>query len=129
MALTYVDSSAFTKLITEEPEGEALRAALRDRTLTASVLLEVEVVRAAGRYRPDAVARAQELLSAVSLIELDQTIRSRASILHPPSIRSLDAIHLASALALADELDAFITYDARLADAARAHRLDVLTPS
>jgi predicted nucleic acid-binding protein len=65
----------------------------------------------------------------VQSIELDADIAARASGLHPPRLRSLDAVHLASALTLEPELDAFVTYDDRQAAAARGAGLVVESPA
>jgi uncharacterized protein len=77
----------------------------------------------------DASEAVEAVLAGIELIELDDPIARAAGEMHPASLRSLDAIHLASALALGDELAAFVTYDARLADAARSAGLPVIAPS
>ncbi|HWX44028.1 MAG TPA: type II toxin-antitoxin system VapC family toxin [Solirubrobacteraceae bacterium] len=126
--LVYVDSSAFVKLVLPEPETAALLAALEGAArLVAAEVLEVEVLRATRRGGGDlATARAQ--LAAVRMLPLSSAIRTRASELDPPSVRSLDAIHLATALSLAERLDRFCTYDERMALAGRQAGLDVLAP-
>jgi predicted nucleic acid-binding protein len=73
-------------------------------------------------------ARADDVLSALVLVRLDEQVLSRASSFKDPALRALDAIHLATALSLGDDADAFITYDGRLAAAARRRRLKVLHP-
>lgn len=128
--LLYCDSSALVKLVAVEPESDALQEALAGwPTRVSSVLTAVEVPRVARRSgAPVAIARAEDIVSRLDLIDLDPGIRRAAAGLEPPELRSLDAIHLATALSLGDDLDAFLAYDARLADAAKASGLSVLTP-
>jgi len=130
----YLDASAIVKLGTAEPESLALRAWLRNRSpLLTSRISTVEVARAIGRNEAGSVAAgraaAREVFTSVALTELDAGIANRAAELGPATLRALDAIHLATALALGDELAAFVTYDGRLADAARAAGLEVIAPA
>jgi predicted nucleic acid-binding protein len=118
------------KLVLREPESDALRAYLVARPEPAtSRLAFVEVQRAIGRVtdQPDAEVLA-EVWDRTVFIELALPLAESAARIGPRSLRSLDAIHLASALALADELESFITYDVRQADAARAAGLTVVAP-
>ncbi len=126
--LVYVDASAFVKLVLPEPETPALLAALDGAArLVAAEVIEVEVLRATRRGGGDpAVARAQ--LAALRTLPLSSEIRARASLLDPPTVRSLDAIHLATALSLGERLDRLYTYDERMALAGRQAGLDVLAP-
>lgn len=133
MTSCYVDASAIVKLATAEPESLALRAWLRGRSpLLTSRISTVEVARAIGRKSGGSVARARtaarDAFTSVALSEMDAGIAHRAAELGPATLRALDAIHLATALALGDELAAFVTYDARLADAARVAGLEVVSP-
>ncbi|MFL5962330.1 MAG: type II toxin-antitoxin system VapC family toxin [Gaiellaceae bacterium] len=127
-APTYVDSSAFMKLVVAEPESDALRLFLTQspRRLTASTLLDVEatrVARAAGGSAANAMA---EALRAVVLVDVTPSIRARARLLDPVHLRTLDAIHLATALETgAREI---IVYDNRLASAAATYGMDVWSP-
>jgi hypothetical protein len=117
-------------LVVSEPESASVRQFLADSvTRVSSRVLAVELMRAVGRRSPDSLAHARSLLGVMEFVELDESVAERAAELEPVGLRSLDAIHLASALALADELDAFITYDARQADAARALGLTVVAPA
>src|ERR1035437_11145636 len=127
--LVYLDSSAFVKLVLPEPETPALLAALEGvERLVASEILEIEVLRATRRGGGDtAAARVQ--LAAVRLLPLSSEIRKRASELDPPSVRSLDAIHLATALSIGDRLDGLYTYDERMSLAARNAGIHVQAPS
>ncbi len=127
----YIDSSALLKLVLSERESPALGETLSqwpDRV--SSVLLPIEcrrIVLRAGNP-PAVIDRLEEELSSVTLILLEGPVRKLAGTIGPPRLRSLDAIHLASALSIGDYPEAFVTYDDRLADAARALGLNVLTP-
>ena len=134
MTGVYLDASAIVKLGTAEPESLALRAWLRNRSpLLTSRISTVEVARAIGRNEAGSVAAgraaAREVFTSVALTELDAGIANRAAELGPATLRALDAIHLATVLALGGELAAFVTYDGRLADAARAAGLEVVAPA
>lgn len=134
MSGCYLDASAIVKLATAEPETRALRAWLLERSpLITSRISTVEVARAIARKTEGRAARGRsavrEAFTAVSLSELDADIASLAADLGPPTVRALDAIHLATALAIGNELAEFVTYDRRLADAARAAGLEVMAPA
>lgn len=129
--LLYLDSSALVKLVLPEDETEALLAALPEwPERVSSELALVEVNRAARRASDDPAVhrRAQDVLDGLHLLHLDSTILAEAARLEPPELRSLDAIHLASALALEDDLGALSAYDRNLRDAARERGITVLTP-
>ena len=125
----YLDASAAVKLVVVESESAALAEYLTgtDARMSSRVV-GVELLRAVRRLRPESEEHARELLAAMELVDLDAEITARASVLGPTGLRSLDAIHLASALALGSELDAFVTYDSRQADAAREAGLAVESP-
>lgn len=126
--LVYLDSSAFVKLVLPEPETPALLVALEGvERLVASEILEIEVMRATCRGGGDTAA-ARSQLAAVRLLPLSSEIRKRASELEPSSVRSLDAIHLATALSLGERLDGLYTYDERMSLAARQAGLDARAP-
>ncbi|MGI8631779.1 MAG: type II toxin-antitoxin system VapC family toxin [Solirubrobacterales bacterium] len=120
------------KLVVAEPESDQLREHLADPAGEAvtSALSVIEVSRAVGRSAlgPAAPARTEAVLAAVDLREIDSDVVAAAARLEPADVRSLDAIHLATALELADELDELVTYDRRLADAARTHGLRAVAP-
>lgn len=126
----YADASALVKLVLREPESDALRhylAALPEPATSRLALVEVH--RAFRRLGEDPeVDSMLAVWDRTIFIELDASIAESAAEIGPPTLRSLDAVHLASALALADELEAFVTYDARLADAARSAGLTVVAP-
>jgi hypothetical protein len=125
----YLDASAAVKLVVSEPESASVRQFVAAQvTRVSSRALAVELIRAVARASPDSLDQARSLLEVMEFIELNVEIAERAALLEPVGLRSLDAIHLASALVLSDELDAFITYDARQADAARTLGLSVMSP-
>ena len=130
MALAYVDTSALVKLAVVEAETPALEADLAGREgLVASVLVVVECGRAAGRAGNRRVLqRIDEVLQAVYLIDLSAPLLQEAARLAPASMRSLDAIHLATALSIGDPELEVITYDGRMADAAREKGLRLAQP-
>lgn len=127
----YLDSSALLKLVLSERETPALVDALaRWPDRLSSVLLPIEcrrIVLRAGNP-PAVAAKLGQELARVTTIRLDEAVQRLAAMIGPPRLRSLDAIHIASALSIGDYPEAFITYDGRLADAARAAGLNVLTP-
>jgi uncharacterized protein len=129
--MIYLDSAAVVKLVHAEPESPALRAWLEERAETgwvSSVLTEIESFRALARYAPDAVSRLPAVLDQIELVGLDPPIRILAQAARPATVRSLDAIHLGTALHTRRALTAFVTYDRRLLDAARAAGLPVDSP-
>ena len=129
MAL-YLETSAAVKLVLVEAESSALRRLwISHDAWTSSQLLELELMRATRWADPRAVGVAGDVLSAVSLVDMGRSTVDRASTLDPPELRSPDAIHLATALGLGPDLEAVVTYDARLSAAASAHGLPVLSPS
>lgn len=123
---TYLDSSAIVKLAVREPESAALRRWLRrKRPLVSSALARTEVVRALLPAGEEAVGRGRAVLRGLDLLRVNDRVLETAGLLLPFALRSLDAIHLATARELGDELGALVTYDDRLAEAARAlgHRV------
>jgi len=117
----YLDSSALLKLVHQERESDALEKWLsRNPTipLVSSQLARIEVIRATRRINPDVVPAALALLDSLDLIPISTEIVDRASLIGDSSLRSLDAVHLASATAIQGDLTSFVAYDARLADAA-----------
>jgi uncharacterized protein len=127
--VAYLDASAFVKLVKDEPEAGALDAALEAwPRKSSSALLEVEGPRAARRTNPLAYDAARALIGGLELIEIDADIRRAAAALPDPGLRSLDAIHLATALSLGERCGTFFAYDERLIAAARAHGLSVTVP-
>jgi predicted nucleic acid-binding protein len=130
--MIYLDSAAVVKLVHPEPQSHALRDWLDDRAETgwiSSVLVEIESFRALARHAPDAVPRLQRVLDLIELVGLDPRIRLHAQAVRPATVRSLDAIHLGTALHAGDRLTSFVTYEIRLSDAAAAAGLPVDMPS
>jgi uncharacterized protein len=126
----YLDTSGFIKLVRSEPESPALREALSaSEAIVSSALLVVEGHRAAARYGAAALARARAGTAAITLLAIDEATLDAAATLDPPELRSLDAIHLATAVGLGPDLARFYCYDSRLAQAAIAHGLDVERPT
>lgn len=125
----YLDSAAVVKLVHAENETQALREWLDERIdspWTSSALLEVEAFRALARYAPESASRLHHVLDQVNLIDIDVNIRILAQTIKPTTVRSLDAIHLATALRVRPT--SLITYDKRLADTARETGLTVEMP-
>jgi uncharacterized protein len=130
--MIYLDSAAVVKLAHAEQESPALRGWLDERAemdWVSSVLTEVESFRALARYAPEAVSRLPAILDQIDLIGLDQAIRIMAQAVRPSAVRSLDAIHLGTALHARGALTWFVTYDKRLLDAARAAGLPTEAPA
>ena len=127
---TYLDSSALVKLAVREPESTALRRYLRRRRpLISSALARTEVARALLSLGPDAVRRGDEVLARVDLVRINDRVLNTAGSMLPPDLRSLDAIHLATAQQLGDDLARIVTYDDRMAAAARALGWTVVAPA
>jgi predicted nucleic acid-binding protein len=130
--MIYLDSAAVVKLVHAEPESPALRAWLDERAeigWVSSVLVEIESFRALARYAPEAVARLHPVLDLIDLIDLDPHVRILAQTVRPVTVRSLDAIHLGTALSTRRNLTSFVTYDKRLLDAAIAAGLPADSPA
>ncbi len=127
--LTYVDSSAIVKLAVAEPESAALRRYLsRRRPLVSSALARTEVARALIASGPDAVARGALVLQRIQLLRVNDRVLREAGRMTPAELRSLDAIHLASARQLGLPVRQIVTYDERMADAAKACGWAVSSP-
>ena len=126
----YLDTSAFVKLVVAEPESAALTRYLRQWPARASAaLLRAEALRAVGVHGQTHVAAARRLFGGLHLVTLDDALLERAGELRPDAMRALDAIHVAAALALGSDLGVVVTYDDRLAEAARAQGLEVARPA
>jgi uncharacterized protein len=127
----YLDTSAFVKLVRGERETPALQAFLTEHlgtTLVSSALLVVETRRAMLRQAPDQLGRAELLLTRIDQVDITRAVLEAASRLPDPALRSLEAIHIATALQLHQDLEALVTYDSRLASAARHQELPAVTP-
>ena len=130
MTALYLDSSAFVKLAVEEPETAALRAFLANRgdRRVSSALLRTEALRAVRHLGAEALATVREGLRRVDLVGIDDRILDTAGTLEPRVLRTLDSIHLATAMAVGVDLEAIVTYDERMVDAARLLGLATATP-
>jgi len=127
--LTYVDSSAIVKLVVAEPESAALRRYLsRRQPLVSSATARTEVARALLPSGSAAVSRGHQVLRGIQLLRLNDRVLSDAGRMEPADLRSLDAIHLASAGRLGSSVKQIVTYDERMADAAKAAGWTVAAP-
>jgi predicted nucleic acid-binding protein len=127
---TYLDSSAIVMLAVREPESVALRRYLRRREpLVSSALARTEVLRALLPVGEEGVARGRHVLERLDLVRVNDRILNAAGSLRPPELRSLDAIHLATAHELGDELGALVTYDDRMVAAAKRLGYRIVQPS
>lgn len=127
----YFDTSALVKLVVIEPESAALRRWLDDQPAprrVSSALTRVELVRAVWPHGREAIAEARTRLRKLDLLLLEDDLLDIAAGLEMPDLRSLDAIHVASAMACGPELEAVVTYDRRMAEAARSVGLPVAHP-
>jgi predicted nucleic acid-binding protein len=127
--LAYLDASAIVKLVLEEPESDALRDALQTwpRRATTRVAI-VEVIRAVRSTEPLLEPLARQALAGVDLVADTDPILIEAATLDPSPSRTLDALHLATALRERSAVSAFVSYDLRQLEAAAAHGLPIATP-
>jgi uncharacterized protein len=129
--LIYLDSSALVKLAVTEPESAALTEWLGDSpnlVRVSSPIVRVEVPRAVWRADPGSLPQAYTVVRRVRDVRITSDVINRAAGIRPNTLRSLDAIHLASALAVKQDLTAFVAYDKRLLAAAREAGLPTATP-
>ncbi len=125
----YLDTSALVKLVVPEPESAALRTELaRWNSRVSSALVRAELIRASARIGVAARRLAERMLATLDLIAVDDAILDAAGRLRPPELRTLDAVHLASAQALGSALGGVVAYDARLLAGAKAARLPTIVP-
>lgn len=130
--MVYLDSSAIVKLVHVEAESRALRNWLAGRAgtrLVSSLLTRIEAARALWRYDPPALANLPLVLGAVDLIPMDEGLCAAAAAYQEPLLRSLDAIHLATAAVVGSALTAFVTYDRRLQTVAAEAGLPTDSPA
>ena len=130
MAGVYLDTSALGRVLLGEPDAAAVIRSLRDFDRhIASRLLRIELRRLALRH--GLLDHADQLLSGVALLPVDEAVLDAAETIQPASVAALDAIHLVTALRLARDalIDAVMTYDARLAEGVQAHGLSVIAPA
>jgi predicted nucleic acid-binding protein len=126
----YFDTSALAKLVRVEPETTALRTWLGERPRepwVTNIIGVVEVQRFAARVSQPALTAAMKLVARVGQLDLSPVALARAATLAPPEVRTLDALHIASALELSD-LEAIVTYDLRMITASADYGLPVISP-
>jgi predicted nucleic acid-binding protein len=118
------------KLVLDESDGPALAATVAGRRLTTSALSEVEVSRAVWRSQGSPQPKEiSELFTRVSLLEVSGPVLQAAAQLGPYGLRSLDTIHVSTAALLGDDVEALVTYDKRMVDAASAAGIATLSPA
>lgn len=129
MTASYVDSSAIVKLAVREPESDALRRYLRRRRpLISSALARTEVLRSLLPGGEEALVAGRRVLSRVDMARVNDRVLNLAATLTPLELRTLDAIHLATAARLGADLGEIVTYDERMAAAARSMGFKVSSP-
>ena len=132
--MIYLDTSALVKLVRVEAESLALSrwlAARSTETPIASSLVDVEIRRALRRSQPEALPAIDDVLAHVARVAISAAVRDRAAVTGPPGLRTLDAIHLATAellVSAGQRITAFITYDERLGGSARAAGFELAAP-
>ncbi|HET7246022.1 MAG TPA: type II toxin-antitoxin system VapC family toxin [Streptosporangiaceae bacterium] len=128
----YADTSALAKLFISEPETPELRrwlVTVDEPSLVSSALLGVELLRLLGLALPAALAEAERFLGTdIDIVEITPTVLADAARLPPPRLRTLDAIHLATALDLGSSVNVMICYDKLLTQAAHAAGITVAHP-
>ncbi|MGH9032463.1 MAG: type II toxin-antitoxin system VapC family toxin [Acidimicrobiia bacterium] len=127
--LTYIDASAFVKLFIDERESDALDQFVTGRELSSSALLRTEARRAVRHLGQETVEHAGAALAAVTLLDITDEVLDRAGMLDPRILRTLDAIHVATALSISDNVAVVVTYDKRMQHASGAVGLRVASPS
>lgn len=127
----YLDTSSLVKLVVTEAETPALRRWFRgaDRHPVSCDLVPTELMRSVRRRAPGRLLAARALLDRVTLLEVTPEVFEEAGRLDPASRGGLDTVHLAAALTLGEDLDGLVTYDERLAEAARANGVPVMAPA
>lgn len=130
--MIYLDTSAVVKLVRAEPESAMLSVYLAEHVAApkaSSALLYPELIRAVSRVRPELTVRSRGILQHICRMPISWGILEGAAVVVDPSVRTLDAIHLATATTIVQRLTAFVTYDKRLAEAARSLGLPVESPA
>ena len=130
--MIYFDTSALVKLVFEETESAGLAEWVTQRAdipKVSSDLSTIELLRTCRRVDERAVEGANQLLGGIDLLPMDRAIVERAASLVPTELRSLDAIHLATALSVKMNLTVLVAYDARLCSAASEAGIEVVSPA
>ncbi|MGI8721701.1 MAG: type II toxin-antitoxin system VapC family toxin [Geodermatophilaceae bacterium] len=127
--MLYLDSSALVRLVLTEPESSVLAGVVRTGPgMISSALARIEVIRAVRRKGPVEEKSARLLMASVDSVDITDQIINEAGRIGRLQLRSLDAIHLATALELRSALTGFVAYDRRLLDAAAALGLRPMSP-
>ena len=129
--MIYLDTSATVKLVTADEESAALINWLNvhlDEHLVTSAIGHIELIRAATRAGAAATAAARKVASTIDTLVLTETIATIAATIPPAELRTLDAIHLATAHAHRHSLTAFCVYDRQLLEAAKTQDLPTVSP-
>ena len=127
--MIYVDSSALVKLVLPEAESSSMiEFAAEFDTLVTSTIGAIEFRRAVKRHYAQQLWAVERVLAEMTILELSHEVRRTAELLEPTILRTLDAIHLASALVIREELEAFVAYDERLLEAARLAGIPTVSP-
>lgn len=127
--MIYVDSSALVKLVLPEAESSSMiEFAAKFDTLVTSAIGAIEFRRAVKRHYAQQLWAVERVLAEMTILELSHEVRRTAELLEPMILRTLDAIHLASALVIREELEAFVAYDERLLEAARLAGIPTASP-
>lgn len=126
----YIDTSALVKLIVAESETPGLRVwlAQADRNPVTCDLTRTELMRAVRRVAPDRLIQARTVLDSLTIIDVTTEVFEEAGRLDPTILRPLDALHLAAALSLGDDLETLVTYDDRLTQAAHSTGIRTTSP-
>lgn len=127
----YLDTSGLAKLFLHESEGPALKAYLDDSefTLVSSELAEIELIRTVARIEIEWIQRARDFLRGMVLLPITTSVRIRAGELFPGRTKTLDAVHLATALEIRSDLAGLLTYDNRMAELANEAGIVTLNPA
>ena len=127
----YLDTSALVKLVVAEAETDALRAWIgaASSPLVSCDLARAELLRAVRRSATERVLQARAVLDSITLFAVTAATFESAGRLDPTILRTLDAVHVAAALELGDDLASIVTYDERLAAAAQANGIAVTAPT
>ncbi|QLQ09115.1 MAG: type II toxin-antitoxin system VapC family toxin [Nocardioidaceae bacterium] len=127
----YIDTSALVKLVVGEAESDALRRWIGQAhpELVSSDLVRAELLRAVRRAAVDLAVQARRVLDSITLLAVATATFESAARLDPTMLRTLDALHLAAALELGDDLEGLVTYDDRLAEAAQRSGIAVMAPA
>lgn len=127
--MIYVDSSALVKLVLPEAESSSMiEFTAKFDTLVTSTIGAIEFRRAVKRHYAQQLWAVERVLAEMTILELSHEVRRTAELLEPTILRTLDAIHLASALVIREELEAFVAYDERLLEAARLAGIPTVSP-